>query len=73
MFFFKKTIHKQIKIVAPNEDAQSAAESLYNEYVDYLNKKVLHWQNEMLYEQKKLDSPENYIMESRICSEIDEL
>ena len=62
-----------IKIVAPNEDAKSAAESIYNEYVDYLNKKMLHWQNEMLDEQKKLDSPENYIIESRICSEIDEL
>jgi hypothetical protein len=34
---------------------------------------MLHWQNEMLDEQKKLDSPENYIIESRICSEIDEL
>lgn len=62
-----------VKIVKPGENPQNLAEEFYNDYIAYLNKIVNKWQKEVLIEQQKLDKPENYMIESRICSEIDGL
>ena len=62
-----------VKVVGRNDDVSVAAKKLHEEYVGYLKAFVDKWQKEMYAEQLKLDSYENYMIESRICKEIDEL
>ncbi len=60
-----------VRIVEPKANIQHDAEGLYADYIAYLNVGVSKWQKSMMKQQKKLDSIKNYIIESRICSEID--
>ena len=63
---------KGVRIVAPNEDAQTVA-SIYNEeYTKYLREYVDHWRNQVLNEQLKMDSIKQYIIESKLCRDFEE-
>lgn len=62
-----------VKIVKGDSNIENVAKVLYEEYVKYLKDFVESWQKDMFSEQLKLDSYENYMIESRICKEIDNL
>lgn len=73
---FKKTVDELfetvgVSIIARGEDGKKAAEQLNNRYNDVIQKKVELWHKEVEKEQLKLDSLENYVLENRLCEEID--
>ncbi|MBQ8750495.1 MAG: hypothetical protein IJZ30_02525 [Alphaproteobacteria bacterium] len=61
---------KGVRIIDADSDAELQAKMLNNDYIllieDYVNK----WRKEVEKEQLKLDSIENYIIESKICEDI---
>ena len=71
---FSKTLidKKGVKIIDSDSDAELQAKMLNNDYVLFIEEFVNKWRKEVAEEQLKLDSIENYIIESKICSEYDE-
>ena len=62
-----------VKVISGDSNVEFVAKEMYNEYVNYLKTFVDKWKDEMFVEQLKLDSYENYMIESRICKEVDNL
>ncbi len=73
---FKKTAeglfeNVGVKIVAPGQQADVVAKELNVEYLQKLQQKVETWRKEVEFEQMKLDSVENYIIENKLCEKFD--
>ncbi len=60
-----------VKIVAPGQQADVIAKELNAEYLQKLQEKVETWRKEVAVEQAKLDSIENYIVETKLCEKFD--
>jgi len=60
-----------VKVIGRNESAEEAAHKLNDAYLAEITPKVDKWRKEVEAEQLKLDSPENYLIETKICEEID--
>lgn len=74
---FKKTAEglferAGVKIAQRGDDLEKAARELNDAYLKIISSKVDVWHKEVEAEQLKLDTPENYIIENKICAEIDE-
>ena len=63
---------KGVKIIDADSDAELQAKMLNNDYVLFIEEFVNKWRKEVEKEQLKLDSVENYIIESKICAEIND-
>ncbi len=70
---FSKTLidKKGVKIIESDSDAELHAKILNDDYVSYIEEYVDKWRKTVEKEQLKLDSIENYIIESKICEDID--
>lgn len=73
---FKKYMKEQydnigIKIIRSDEPIENAARALSDSYSSSLQKRVEDWNKAVEAEQFKLDTPEHYILENKICEEID--
>ncbi len=73
---FKQKLEKvfdelKIDIITPEENVGDSAKIYNNKYVEYLQKDVDEWRKQVEVEQMKLDSIENYMLENKICKEID--
>ena len=60
-----------IRIVARNENPENAAKELNSLYFQKIQHLVNSWRKDVEKEQLKLDTPEQYILENKICEEID--
>jgi hypothetical protein len=60
-----------VKIADSDGAFEAAAKELYENYKLQLKSEFDNWRNSVEEEQKKLDSIDNYTLESRICNEID--
>ena len=60
-----------VRVVGPGESADDAARELNEAYLNDMKKKVEHWRREVEQEQMKFDTPQNYILESKLCEEKD--
>ena len=61
-----------VKIAKPSQESKVVAEQLRDEYVKVVEDRVNRWREEVEAEQSKLDSIEHYIMENRICEDVEE-
>lgn len=73
---FKKSVYdlldnKGVRIANNTKEAESMAEKLNEDYLSEIKSSVNLWRKQVEEEQMKMDSIENYTLESRICSEID--
>lgn len=60
-----------VKILSPKDDVESAAEDLNTLYLSSIQDKVNAWRKEVEIEQLKLDTAEHYLIETRLCEELD--
>ena len=60
-----------VKIVKSGEGGREAARVLNDLYLKPVQEKVNQWRKDVETEQLKLDSPEHYIIENKLCEEID--
>ena len=60
-----------VRIAAPDEHTPTIAEQLHEDYVNALNEKVEAWRQEVEAEQLKLDTPEQYLLESKLCERVE--
>lgn len=56
-----------VRVVGPGESADDAARELNEAYLNDMKEKVEHWRREVEQEQMKFDTPQNYILESKLC------
>ena len=73
---FKKSVYelldkKGVRIANDTKEAESMAEKLNEDYLSEIKSSVNLWRKQVEEEQMKMDSIENYTLESRICSELD--
>ena len=61
-----------VMIVDKSRNLEFVAKQYNNEYVMKVEKIVNEWRKEIELEQMEFDSIKNYILESRICAEIDD-
>ena len=62
-----------VDIVGQDVDREYAAKQYNKKYLDAVMKKVSEWREDVEKEQLKLDTMENYILENKICSELEKL
>lgn len=62
-----------VRVVGPGESADDAARELNEAYLNDMKEKVEHWRREVEQEQMKFDTPQNYILESKLCEGKDKL
>jgi deoxyadenosine/deoxycytidine kinase len=60
-----------IRIVSRGEDPEIAAKELNTLYFAEIQKLVNSWRKSVEKEQLKLDTPEHYILENKICEELE--
>lgn len=60
-----------VKIVKRAQAGREAAKEVNDLYLNSVQKKVNQWRKEVEAEQLKLDSPEHYIIENKLCEEIE--
>lgn len=60
-----------VRVAAPDEHTPTIAEQLHEDYVNALNEKVEAWRQEVEAEQLKLDTPEQYLLESKLCERVE--
>ena len=61
-----------VMIVDKDRNLEFVAKQYNDEYVKSVEKIVDEWRKEIELEQMELDSIKNYILESKICAEIDD-
>ena len=65
--------NKGVRIVAPNDNVQEMALLFNEDYTLYIQDYVNHWRKQVEKEQLKMDSLKQYIIESKLCREIDDV
>ena len=60
-----------VEVIDKKYASKEAAEKYNKLYYNEVEKRVLVWRKSVEEEQMKLDSPEQYIMEVRVCEEFD--
>ncbi|MBP5698354.1 MAG: hypothetical protein J6W96_02360 [Alphaproteobacteria bacterium] len=60
-----------VMVVARGDFVEDAATQLNQAYFSSIQKRIDVWRREVEAEQLKLDTPENYILENRLCQEIE--
>ncbi len=60
-----------VKIVKRGYSGKKAAEELNNAYLAVIQAKVENWRKAVEKEQLKLDTPEQYILENKLCQELE--
>lgn len=60
-----------VKIVKKGEEGERSAKALNDAYLAVVQAKVNAWRKDVEAEQLKLDTPEHYIIENKLCEEID--
>ncbi len=56
-----------VRVVAPDVHVSTVAQQLNEGYLNIVKNKVENWRKEVEQEQLKLDTPENYILENKLC------
>ncbi len=74
---FKKEVNNLfetvgVKILQSGQNGKLVAKELNTEYVNTLKNKVDIWRKDVEKEQVKLDTPEHYLLESKLCAQFDE-
>ncbi len=59
-----------VVVVGKDESAAFKAKELNEAYLNEMKSKVEKWRREVETEQMKLDSPENYILENKLCESL---
>lgn len=69
---YTKSLHNSlgIRITSRNESTEDAAKELNALYFTRIQQLINSWRKEVEKEQLKLDSPEHYILENKICEEL---
>lgn len=62
---------KGVMIIDKDKNLEFAAQEYNEKYVRYVENLVNKWRGEIEKEQMELDSIKNYILETRICAEVD--
>ncbi len=60
-----------VRVAAPDVHVPTVAQQLNDMYLNVVKDKVENWRKEVEQEQLKLDTPENYILENKLCEKVE--